>query len=67
MTRLKWLWWKFWAWATKPWQPKDVLGNPRGKKVRYSRAYWEWVDFMRNLNLVTMLVILYAIYVVLYG
>ena len=34
MTRLKWLWWKFWAWLTKPWAPKDVVGNPRSKKRR---------------------------------
>ena len=52
MTRLKWLWWKFWAWLTKPWAPKDVT-NPRGKKVRHSTAYLFWLDFFKMLNMVT--------------
>jgi hypothetical protein len=33
MTRLKWLWGKFWAWLTKPWAPEDVTGNPRGRRI----------------------------------
>lgn len=52
MTRLKWLWWKFWAWLTKPWQPEDVT-NPRGKKVKHSMAYLFWLDFFKMLNMVT--------------
>ena len=67
MTRLKWLWWKFWAWVTKPWAPEDKLGNPRSAKRRYTASYWEAVEFMRNLNLVMMLVILYGIYLLVYG
>ena len=46
MTRLKWLWWKFWAWLTKPWAPEDVTGNPRSKKRRGDP---EWMVFLTQL------------------
>ena len=52
-----WLKWKFWkalAWLTKPWHPKEVIDNPRGKKRRKeSAAYLMWVDVFKMLNLVT--------------
>ena len=55
MTRLKWLWWKFWAWLTKPWQPKEGtnIPNPRSRKPKHSAAYLFWVDFFKMLNMVT--------------
>ena len=34
MLKIKWLWWRFWAWLTKPWTPEDKLGNPRSRKRR---------------------------------
>ena len=53
MTRLKWLWWKFWAWLTKPWAPKESVPNPRSRKPKHSAAYLFWVDFFKMLNMVT--------------
>lgn len=45
MTRLKWLWWKFWAWLTTPWRPEDKT-NPRSKKKRGDPA---WMIFATQL------------------
>jgi hypothetical protein len=46
MARLKWLWWKFWAWLTTPWRPQDVIDNPRSKKRRGDP---EWVIFATHM------------------
>ena len=45
MTKLKWLWWKFWAWLTTPWRPEDKT-NPRSKKKRGDPA---WVLFLTHM------------------
>ncbi len=67
MTRLKWLWWKFWAWLTTPWHPVDKLGNPRGKKRRENPFYRPALYFMYALNVLTfhcilILLLLMAVY-----
>ena len=62
MTRLKWLWWKFWAWLTTPWAPEDKLGNPRSaKKRRDNRFYTVALWFMYCLNAVTCYLILWSL------
>ena len=62
MTRLKWLWWKFWARLTKPWAPKEVVENPRSKKRRGDP---EWVValtmMMRVVNAAMLALILVSI------
>lgn len=62
MIRFKYLWWKFWAWLTKPWAPKDKIGNPRDKKRRGDPA---WMVFstngMRVVNAVMMTVIIVSL------
>ena len=46
MLKIKWLWWRFWAWLTKPWTPEDKLGNPRSRKRRGDPA---WMIFCTQL------------------
>jgi hypothetical protein len=61
VTRLKWLWWKFWAWLTTPWAPEDKLGNPRSKKRRENPFYRPALWFMYCLNALTLYLIFWTI------
>ncbi len=59
MTRLKWLWYKFWAWITKPWQPKGNTPNPRDKKKRTENPFYRpALYFMYALNILTLYLII---------
>jgi hypothetical protein len=59
--RRAWLWWKFWAWVTKPWVKKEVIDNPRGKKRRGDPAWMlNLVWLMRFVNAWMMAVIVVA-------
>jgi hypothetical protein len=50
MTRLKWLWWKFWAWLTKSWAVQDAT-NPRGKRYRGDPVWMiQAAQLMRYVN-----------------
>lgn len=63
MTRLKWLWWKFWAWLTTPWRPKDVMPNPRSKKPRGDPAWYRiclYLMYAVNITTGYMIVLLLA-------
>ena len=54
MARLNWLGWRFWAWLTKPWQPKEVIDNPRSKKRRGDPLwYLVCLRLMYGVNAVT--------------
>lgn len=66
MTRLKWLWWKFWAWLTTPRRPEDKQGNPRSKKRRGDPLwYTACLYLMYGVNTATMaLLYLYVCYLV---
>ena len=69
MTRLKWLWWKFWAWLTKPWAPKaadaaleDKIPNVRARRRRGdSDLVLFLTQFMRYVNALTMAAILVSL------
>ena len=63
MTRLKWLWWKFWAWLTTPGHPVDKLGNPRSKKRRGDPAWYRiclYLMYAVNITTGYMIVLLLA-------
>jgi hypothetical protein len=63
MTRLKWLWWKLLRWLTKPWQPEDKVGNPRGKKRRGdSEGVLLLTNMMRAVNAMMVAVIIVAFF-----
>jgi hypothetical protein len=54
VTRIKWMFWKFCAWLTKPWHPKSNVPNPRDRKRRIEPLwYLVCLRLMYGVNAVT--------------